>query len=447
MTVQSARARPSLLVALGWYTVSYGLAIVGYLAVNAFASRWLGTSGFGTFVVATTAAAGIGQFALLGSHRAGLRDAATSDDDPERLRSLRGAAASAVWLTLPAFSVVAGCASYAFASGSAADRLLFALAFGSLVYTGGLQKLWANYLRGFGHVRLASLFEGRSGGALVATGQGVALLLAWIVAPQWGVAGAMAAAAVGFTVPVGYAWLVTHSRWRDLPRVGHLLHHLARSFKNSWRFAINQAATFLAGAVELWIGGALLGLHDSSLFSASFRLAFMLSIPLTSLQVVFAPLCARMLARGEFEKLERVLRTGGTFAALGASVLLVPMVLFPSQLLTLVFGAGFGAASTAFLLLTTGNVANIFSGLAGTVLTMSRREGVAAAVQSVTLVSRVAVGVLAAYQWGLVGLAASAGLHSVAMYAYMWWSARKLVGVSTHPTLRPRWRTLRATGA
>jgi O-antigen/teichoic acid export membrane protein len=447
VTTRYARVGPSLLTALGWYGVSYGLAIVGYLAINAIASRWLGTSEFGAFVIATSAAAGIGQFALLGSHRAGLRDAATSDGDPGRLQDLRGSAASSVLLALPLFSVASAVVAYFVASGSSSSRLVYAIAFGGLVYTGGLQKLWASYLRGFGNIRLASLFEGRSGGAIIAVGQGVVMFIAWRLFPHWGVAGAMMAASVGFALPVIYAWVVTGTHWRHLPRTGDLWGHTVSTFHRSWRFGVNQAATFLAGTVELWIGGALLSGHDSSLFSASFRLAFMLSIPLTSLQVVFAPLCARMLARGDKRQLENVLRTGASFATVASSVLLIPMLVAPAELLVLVFGPGFGAGSDAFLLLTIGNIANIVSGLAGTVLTMSHREGLAAAVQTVTLAGRIVIGSFAAWQWGLIGLAGSAALHSVLMFSYMWWSARKHVGVFTHPTLRPQWRVLRSTGA
>lgn len=436
--------RPSLISALAWYVVSYGFSVVGYLAVNAVASRWLGVDGFGAFVAATTAAAGIGQLALLGVHRAGLREAAASGLGPAELRNLRGAAAAAGLVTLPVAAAVSGATVGIVADGSTAQRVTVAVAFAVLVHAGGLQKLCANYLRGFGDVRLSSLLEGRSGGALIGLTQGIVLLGAWALVPESSLAGAMLAAAVGFAVPVVHGWRVTRARWRDLGARGALSGHLVSSVGRSWRFGLNQTGVFLAGAVELWVAYVVLTAHDSSLFSAAFRLSFLLAIPLTAMQVVFAPLTARLLADRELGRLQAVVRTGATIATLGSALVVVPMLLAPELLLELVFGSGFEQAALALMLLTAGQVANVVSGLAGTVLTMSRREGLSAAVQTGTAISRMLVGAAAAWSFGLVGLAVSSAAHSVLMYTLIWHLARSRVGVRTEPTLRPSWRALRA---
>jgi hypothetical protein len=78
---------------------------------------------------------------------------------------------------------------------------------------------------------------------------------------------------------------------------------------------------------------------------------------------------------------------------------------------------------------------------------MSHKEGTSAAIQAVTAVLRVGVGALAAYHWGLLGLAISSAALSVVMYAVMWHVARSIVGVRTDPTLRPKIRSLGLTEA
>jgi hypothetical protein len=73
-----------------WFVGSYGVAIVGYVVLNAAASRLLGAQDFGYFVVAITATTLLGQIGLLGVHRSGLREAATMDlTDLEGLALLR----------------------------------------------------------------------------------------------------------------------------------------------------------------------------------------------------------------------------------------------------------------------------------------------------------------------------------------------------------------------
>ena len=74
--MKSGRTRLSVWGALVWFTGSYGVALIGYVLINAIASRMLGRQDFGYFVIAITATTLIGQIGLLGVHRSGLREAA-----------------------------------------------------------------------------------------------------------------------------------------------------------------------------------------------------------------------------------------------------------------------------------------------------------------------------------------------------------------------------------
>ncbi len=440
------RPRTSLLGALRWFAASYGLAMFGYLAANAVASRWLGLTEYGYFVIVLTASTVVGQLALLGAHRGGLREAAVlAEGDEEGLRVLRGGVSAALRVTLPLASVVGGLVVWAVSNGDAGSRLLLSIGFAALVALGGLQKLWANYLRGFGEIRLASLIEGRSGGALVSLLQAVFLTAGWLLVPESGIGGAVAALALGFALPVLYAGRLVTRRWRHLPRDGHLWSDLRASVQRNWRFAVNQLATYLGGNVEIWIAGVVLLSTDASLFSAAQRLALLLAIPLTSIQVVFAPVAARLLASGETARLQRVLRTGATLAAAGSTLMFVPILALPGEVLGLVFGGAFAAGATALVLLTLGNVANVASGQCGVALTMSRHEGVVAGVQGGAVVLRVVFGSVAAYLWGLPGLAVTAACLTTATYLVLWVQARTRLGLWTHPTLRPSLAAIRHT--
>lgn len=443
-----ARSRVSLLGALGWFVVTYGLAIAGYLASNAIASRWLGPEEFGYFVIVVTASAVVGQLGLLGVHRSGLRELSRTDvdADTEVLAGLRRGVRAVLLVPLPVVSVAGAGLVYALASDqSTSGRWALSVGFGFLVLLGGQQKLWANYLRGFGEVRAASLLEGRSGGAGVALLQAAVLLAAWQLAPSTGLPGSVVALVIGFALPVCWAAWRVNRRWRHTTRRTALFRDLRDVLRRDWRFALNQLATYLNSTVEIWIAGIFLLGTATSLFGAAQRLALLLVIPLTSVQVVFAPVCARLLASGETQRLQGLLRTGATVAAAATAVFWIPMMLLPGDLLALVFGADFRGAATVLFLLTLGSIANVASGLCGTALTMSRYEGDVAAVQAVTLVVRVLAGVAAAVLFGLTGLGVTAAAMTVVAYATMWWLARRRLGLRTEPTLRPSLKALRRT--
>jgi O-antigen/teichoic acid export membrane protein len=94
------------------------------------------------------------------------------------------------------------------------------------------------------------------------------------------------------------------------------------------------------------------------------------------------------------------------------------------------------------VLLASGYLMNAVSGLSGITLSMSHLEGRVAAVHWVGLAFRVVAGTVAAWLFGMVGLAATSAVATVLVYALMWTQARRFAGVQTHATLRPRLRLL-----
>jgi hypothetical protein len=58
---------------------------------------------------------------------------------------------------------------------------------------------------------------------------------------------------------------------------------------------------------------------------------------------------------------------------------------------------------------------------------------------------RLVLGLVAATVFGPVGLAASAGSVTVALFAAMWFTTKRRMGLSTHFTLRPRFRLIKST--
>ena len=435
--------RLSVGASLVWFGVSYGGAVLGYLLVNSFAARLLGDE-FALFVVAVTASTVVGQLGLFGAHRGGLREAArlTPGDDAVLAR-LRRWVRAASWVTLPVTAALGGLATWAL-SGASTDRDAWALGVGTgvLAWLGGQQKLLANFLRGFGQVRVSSLMEGRSGGALAAVFQGFAVGMVLLTLPSLGLVGALGAMSIGLLVPVAAAWLLARRHWAHVP-AGRLRFEDVRDvvFANR-HFASNLLGGSLNSVLEIWLAGLLLSRLDASLFAASHRLALLLAISVMSLGVVFGPVVSRLQGRDD-ELLERLVRTGATLASLVTAVLWVPMLLAPGFLLEVVFGDPFRAGAPMLVLLTLGGVANVLTGLCAVALTMSRHEAVVARMQWVGVVARLALGTTGGLLWGGPGLALAAALVSVGMSVSLWRLSIGRLGLKTHPTLRPEPRLLR----
>jgi len=324
-------------------------------------------------------------------------------------------------------------------------RIVLAVEVGLLVVLGGHQKLWSTYLRGFGQVRLASLIEGRSGGALVAVLQSVGLLTVLLLVPELELVGAVGAAVVGYAIPVYFAHRQVHQKWRALPKPRRAIRDLRRVVRRDWRFASSQTAGALNTNVEIWMVGVALSATDTSLFGAAQRLAVLLIIPLVSIQIVFSPAIARLTASDNRQTLARVLQTGAFFGFAVSLIFALPLMIAPGRVLSVLFGPEFAGAAAVLVVLVVGYLSTAFAGLAGPALSMTHNEGVVATMNWVALAARVALGGAAVLLVGIQGIAISASIVTALMYFVLWRRTRQLVGVSTLPTPRPSFALIRQT--
>lgn len=450
-----ARKGPSLGVSALWFAIPYCFALLSYFGVNALAGRMLGLAGFGRFTFVITATVLLGQLGLLGLHRAGLRAAAKLSDgvrpgdgsgsDPDDLESQLRGVRVVNRILLPATGLLAAVGALWMMPTAGRGSWAIPCCVFLLVVLSGQQRLWANYLRGFGQVRLAGLLEGRSGGALVAVCQVLLLSVVWLVPAGYRLPAALAAMALGYLVPIlavrqrvtGWFAGVTVA-WRPLA-------DLALAWRRGVRFAVIQAGSYLNTNLDLWIGVLLLSHAAGSRFAAVMRLVLLVLIPLTSMQIVFSPVIARLHARGELADLERLLRTAATLIAVVMFAMLIPMLIAPGLLLGFVYGEGFAAAGSALVIVSLGMVVQVLGGMCAPALSMTTEEAVTARVHGIAIVARSVCGVLGATLFGVIGLATASAVITAGTAVWLWVEARRRLGIWTHPTPRPRPRLIMRT--
>jgi len=440
----SAGTRPkpiSLFSSLVFFVPSYMLAVGGALALNVVAARVLGTSDFGYFAIVMTATTLIGQFALFGVHRSGLREAARTQDT-KTLQDLRRGVRAVLLIPLPV-AAVGTAITVLLIRGGDPGGVATALLTGALVFAAGYQKVCANFLRGIGHVRAATLLTGRSGGAAIVIGQSICVLLVGWLAPGWGLPGVLAAALVGYLLPLSWGWWLLHKSWPAAKQSGGMWQELRKVIRRDWRFAASQAGGFLNSTVELWVAGALLSAGDTSLYAAAQRTAHVLTISSGSLTVVFSPALARLAKRDDHAQMEPLVRTASTVSTIVSCLLWIPMMVAPTLVLSVIFGTGFEGAAPALMFLATAMLLNSISGMSATTLSMAHHEGDVVWINWTAAILRVVVGVICASTWGITALAASSCAIASLHYFASWSAVRWRLSISTHATFRPKLSLLR----
>lgn len=280
-------------------------------------------------------------------------------------------------------------------------------------------------MQGFGAVVL-----GRTPEALVAPALTIALVLVLAgslaagLSATWAVGANVAAAAIA-------ALLGGYLLRRTLP--GEMHETQPRYETRTWLVASLpllvmggiQAVNFQAGTI---LTGAIAGSEEAGIFSVTLRVAGLLPFLLLAAIPPLMPTIAELHERGETERLQRLL----TRAAQGVFFMSLPAVVvllvFAGPILDL-FGEDFGTGVQALRILCLGQLVNLATGFAGTILIMTGEAGAATRAAAVSTVINLVLcaALIPGYgaEGAAVATASSVAVMNVVM-AYLLWRRRRI---------------------
>ena len=114
--------------------------------------------------------------------------------------------------------------------------------------------------------------------------------------------------------------------------------------RHSGPIFISVLTMFIISGVDIWILSAFRSAEEVGLYGASVRLVGFTAMPLTLVNAVVPPLISRLNIRDEKEKLERLLRTTASIAALPAVLVLGLFVGWGDYILQWIFGENYTGA-------------------------------------------------------------------------------------------------------
>jgi O-antigen/teichoic acid export membrane protein len=220
----------------------------------------------------------------------------------------------------------------------------------------------------------------------------------------------------------------THFSWSflyaALPVLGHTL------------------ATLLQNQSGIWFLEAFQPSSDVALYGVAARVVVLITVPLSVVNSVIAPMIPDLFGKGETERLERILRGLSTLSTIPAVIALIVFFLAGPFFLQLVFGEFYRAAGNLLIILTLGTVFNVMAGSCGLTLILTGHQKTLMGISIFTgLLTAVAV-YYAAGRFGTIGVAsvvsASLFLKNVLMIIFN----KRLTGIWAHAMLRLDSRTI-----
>ena len=238
-----------------------------------------------------------------------------------------------------------------------------------------------------------------------------------------------ASAAAGL-IAVGY------SMWRGL---GQSLRPAAPSYETRrWVTAAFGLALLSGGALANGqIGVTLLGVlgtpQAAGLYAVAQRGAVTVAFPLFGLGAALAPTAARLWSAGRFSELQRLVTLGTRGVLLAALPIALVFLVFGGQILSLLFGPGFAAASTSLTLLSLSQIFNAATGSVQTLLIMTGRTRLTALGIAVGLGTNVVLGIVLIPVYHEIGAAIAAAVSLLITNGIHVVMARRFLGIDTTP--------------
>ena len=290
----------------------------------------------------------------------------------------------------------------------------------------GLQTLNSETFRGFQDLRLAAVFGGVITGALA-----LLFLTMW-----WRLQGAASLGQVIWTLVAANAIslsLALAVLRRKLGRLGPAT-ELGRSevLALSTPLWITGLTTLALMQSDVLILSAFVPATEVAVYFAAAHLVAMVGQPLTMVNLLVPPFIAEFYARGEHERLQRLLRASATLASIPAVIVVAPFLLFGAPILGLIYSDEYRSGATILGLLSVSQLVNVFTGSCGVTMTMTGHQKVLMRITIVTSVLTVAGMLLVVRRYGAVGVASAVCGGILVQNITMWLTTRYVAGLWTH---------------
>ncbi len=376
---------------------------LGFVVVLLLA-RWLGAAEYGRYAVAWSVLSLVPVFGALGLPQLLMRDGAVYEQDGmwglRRGLLLSGLVYLALWGLLAAGVGIA--LIWGVLDLGMEDRWLYLLAV-ILAVPAMLLRVLGGWLLGRRRVVAGQLGEAVLRRGLVILFIGFAILTA-LRADATNALMLQGAALVLAAMAV--AVLVIRDE-RSLPGAPPLL-HLRRWGAGGASFLAIGALTVAMQHTDVLMLGSLVATEDAGIYHLAARMAELAALALAAVNVVLAPLFARLAAAGEIARLHRIAVTSARLLTLLGLAALAGFAVFGGWLLGL-FGVGFSDGRTALLILAAAQVANLACGSVALLLSMAGHAGATARGMAAGAGANVALNALLIPLYGIEGAALATG--------------------------------------
>ena len=204
---------------------------------------------------------------------------------------------------------------------------------------------------------------------------------------------------------------------------------------DAWPLWITSISVFILTHSDLWIVTYFLNKTDVALYGSSAKLLILLSLVVSLSYAVLPPIISEMNKRGEFVKLQNLLRSFAFANSLIVAPIFLIILLFPSYILEVVYGESYVAASSILIILAVGRIFNVITGIRGYVLILTGNGAIQMKISVIIGFLNIILCSVGATYWGVIGVSFAAMSAMIIQCLSEMIAVKYKLGVWTHLSL------------
>lgn len=304
-----------------------------------------------------------------------------------------------------------------------------------------LQRQLAETFRGLNDIRCATMFGGLRNNGIV-----ISLVTCVCVAGLWmsgllDIRVAVGISAFGSLFVVAVAAWTLRNRMREAPAQPPASPDagwsMASTLHEGWPLWLATLIMVTRVQGTSWLAGIFDTPEHVALFGVALRFVNLLTAPLIIINALLPPVIAELHARGELQRLQRVIQGVGGIASLPCLAILALFVVLGHRIIGMLFGAYYEAAYPLLVLLCLGQTANIMTGSWQVTLPMTGHRTQMLRISAVTAVIQLACCVAGGWLYGVLGVALGFTVGIIVNNTIGLLVVRRVVGIWTFVSIRP----------
>ena len=201
--------------------------------------------------------------------------------------------------------------------------------------------------------------------------------------------------------------------------------------RSAFPMALTEGMRILQGNFSILLLGTLSTSVVVGVFRVASSMGLLLTMPVSLLHIVSAPIFSRLHSEGDQKRLQRMSSWVAGAMVIGVAIATLPFLFFGPQLLIKVFGTEFGVSNAPMVILSAGTMIGSGFGAGATLLNMTGYEKRVTRAFGLSLVVLGLISLPLIYFWGAIGAAYANSVAFILWSFFMWQDARRLLQIDT----------------